>query len=110
MNLSPYRLTDLSELNPFKEKMGEAQFYSYAKSVYERLFSMKPGETFDITKKVAEENHDMFVKIACCYIIDQQTPTLFNDSFTIITRYNEPIKMDKEGKGVRPEPDREERL
>lgn len=86
MDLSPFRLTDFSELNPFKEKMGETQFYSYAKSVYERLFSMKPGETFDITKKVAEENREMFIKIACSYMIDQQTPTHFNDTFTIITR------------------------
>ncbi len=86
MSLSHYRLTDLSQLQPFKEKMGETQFFNYAKSIYERLFSMKPGETFDITKKVAEENWEMFIKIACSFIIDQQTPTHFNDTFTIITR------------------------
>ncbi|WP_352422244.1 hypothetical protein [Proteiniphilum sp.] len=86
MDLSHYRLTDLSQLDSFKEKMGERKFYDYAFSVYGRLFNMKPGETFDITKKVSEENREMFIKIACSYIIDQQTPTHFNDTFTIIRR------------------------
>jgi len=101
MDLSRYRFTDHSELHPFIEKMGETQFFNYARSVYERLFNMKSGETFDITKKVAEENREMFVKIACCYIIDHQTFHQFNDTFTIITRYDESIKMDRTGEGVR---------
>ena len=86
MNLSQHRLTDLSQLHPFREKMGDRPFYDYAIAVYRRLFAMKPGETFDITKKVGGENWGMFIKIACCYIIDQQTPHQFNDTFTIITR------------------------
>jgi hypothetical protein len=86
MNLSHHRLTDLSQLQPFKEKKGEQQFYKYAFAVYKRLFLMNPGDTYDITKKVAEENREMFIKIACCYIIDHQTPHHFNESFTIITR------------------------
>lgn len=110
MDLSRYRLTDPSQLDPFKAKMGERQFYNYAIAVYKRLFAMKPGEAYDITKKVAEENWEMFIKIACCYMVDHQTFHLFNDAFTIITRYDEPIKMVTTGKGVRPEPDREKGL
>ena len=63
-----------------------------------------------ITKKVAEENREMFVKIACCYIIDHQTFHQFNDTFTIITRYDEPIKMDRTGEGVRSRSTREKDL
>ena len=37
MNLSEYRLADLSHLVPFKEKMGEEKYFKYAISVYKQL-------------------------------------------------------------------------
>lgn len=85
-NLSQYRLTDLSELQPFKEKMGEREFYKLAFAIYKRLFTMRPGESYNILKKVVPENQEVFIKIACCYIIDHQTPHQFNETFTIIKK------------------------
>ena len=92
MNFSTYRLTSLDQLEPYKEKLTPGGFFQFARRVYDRLFAMKPGETFDIEKKVSEENRDLFIKIACCYIIDGHSHILFNDTFTILKCYQSHIK------------------
>ncbi len=86
MDLSRYRLTDLSQLDPFKEQMGEKQYYEYAFSVYRQLARLEPGNKFSITKYVKEKNMDLFVKIVCMYMIDFPGQVVFNDDFTEITK------------------------
>lgn len=86
MNYSVYRLTDLSQLKPFENQMGEKQFYEYAIGIYKYFAKMEPGTKFDITKKVSKENIDKFIKIACLYFSDFPGQIIFNESFTQITK------------------------
>lgn len=86
MDLSRYRLTDFSQLDSFKEKMGEKQYFRYAFSVYRQLARLEPGKKFNIVKYVKEINLELFVKIACAYMIDFPGQAVFNDDFNEITK------------------------
>lgn len=86
MNLSEYRLADLSHLVPFKEKMGEEKYFKYAISVYKQLARLDPGDKFNIPRYVKEKNQELFIKIACAYVVDFPGTMVFNDDFTEITK------------------------
>lgn len=83
---SAYRLTHPSEIEPIKEKMGPDNFYKYAISIYKYFADMKNGEQFIVSKLVAKDNIDKFIKIACLYAIDFPGDIQFNENFTIITK------------------------
>lgn len=84
MNLSEYRLDDLSHLEPFKEQMGEEKYFKYAISVYKQLARLAPGERFNIPRYVRSKNQELFIKIACAYMVDFPGTAVFNDDFTEI--------------------------
>lgn len=86
MNYSSFRLTHPSQINQFKEEMGEKEFYKYAFGIYRYFANMETGNQFDVTKKVAKENTDKFVKITCLYAVDFPGQLQINESFTQITK------------------------
>lgn len=82
MNFSSHRLNSLSDIIPIKKTMGESEFKAFSFRVYKRLAKMKEGDKFNIEKKVSEENRDLFIKVACCYIYDFPGFMIFNEEFT----------------------------
>lgn len=86
MNYSHFRLNILSETASIKAEMGEKQFFDYAIGIYKYFANMASGDEFDITKKVAKENAEKFIKIACLYSIDFPGHLQFNEAFTKITK------------------------
>lgn len=86
MDYSKYMLNDPSEIEPYKNKMGENGFFKYAFGIYEYFSKMSIGSIFDITNGVENKNIELFIKIACLYWIDFPCQIQFNDSLTKITR------------------------
>ncbi len=86
MDYSKYILNKPSEIEPFKKKMGEKAFFKYAFSIYEYFAKMDIGTIFDITKSVATNNTEIFIKIAGMYWIDFPCQIQFNKNLTQITR------------------------
>lgn len=85
MNFSEYRLTDPSQINDLKAEMGDKSFFDYGISIYKYLAGLKPGQKFDICKRVDKKNVGKFVKIICLYMIDFPGFLQVNDEFTEIT-------------------------
>lgn len=86
MDLSEYRLKHPSEIEQYKNQMGEKEFYKYAISIYKHLANMIRDTKFDITKKVSKENHEMFIKIICLYMMDFPGQLQINETFTEILK------------------------
>ena len=73
-----YRMTDWGWVETYQQKMGSEQFRSYRDDVYALLLRMKPGDSFDIDAKVKVENIDLFIKIVCSFITENN----YNYDFT----------------------------
>ena len=73
-----YRMTDWGWVEIYQQKMGSEQFRSYRDDVYALLLRMKPGDSFDIDTKVKVENIDLFIKIVCSFITENN----YNYDFT----------------------------
>lgn len=65
-----YRMTDWGWVETYQQKMGSEQFRSYRDDVYALLLQMKPGDSFDIDTNVKVENIDLFIKIVCSFITE----------------------------------------
>lgn len=83
-DLSSFRLTSMSELEPFKEKMGQRAFFRYSIRVYEQLYQIPPDRPFIVNHYVKRQNQDLFIKIACVFMIDYPGFIQFNNDFTQI--------------------------
>lgn len=86
MDYSSFRLQDPAEIEPFKSKLGDKEFYKYAIGIYKYIAKMLYGTKFDIEKGVADHNKEIFIKIACLYWIDFPGQIQFNETFTEIKR------------------------
>lgn len=86
MDLSEYRLRHPSEIDIYKNQMGNQKFYDYAISIYKHLAAMVSDARFDITKKVDIKNRAVFIKIACLYMIDFPGQLQINETFTEILK------------------------
>lgn len=86
MNLSHHRLTDLSELEPYKASMGWDAFYLYAIGVYKQLVDLEVGQRFNIIRNVKGKNIPLFIKIVCLYAHDFPGHILFNDNFNYVIK------------------------
>ena len=76
-----YRMTDWGWVDTYQHKMGSEQFRAYRDDVYPLLLRMKPGESFDIDAKVKVENIDLFIKIVCSFISED------NNNYDFTTDY-----------------------
>jgi hypothetical protein len=66
--------------------MGKAALSKYVCEVYKHLYSMNPDSFFSIEKNVKPENMDLFIKISCMFIHEQQmssAPRNFNHTFNV---------------------------
>lgn len=84
MSFLSHQLTDISQIEALKVEMGEKSFFEYGVRIYKHFASLKPGEKFDITKRVAPRNIDKFIKVICLYMIDFPGFLQINDEFTEI--------------------------
>lgn len=71
-------------------EMGRAAYNKYECKIYLLLSAMLPGEEFDIVKNVKKENYDLFIKIACRFMIDygihHPHSYNFNETYTKIDK------------------------
>lgn len=74
-------MTDWGWVETYQHKMGSEQFRAYRDDVYALLLRMKPGESFDIDAKVKVENIDLFIKIVCSFISED------NNNYDFTTDY-----------------------
>lgn len=92
MNLKKYKLTnDCSWYYKYAKERGKQQLDAYINRVYFTLSKMKPGERFEIHKRVAEENLELFIKSACWFMDDyfKGNPNdnfFFSEDYSIIYR------------------------
>lgn len=75
------------------ETYGEAFVANYRKKVYWFLFKFKHNQSFNILENIADEHHELFIKLGCEYILDFAKKTEkkfvfyeFNDDYTIIRK------------------------
>lgn len=85
-HLSNYRLNNYSEIEKLKEEIGLIEFSKYLNSVYKTLQAIRPGEIFCIRDKVKQDNHLLFIKCACLYILETGITCniLFSDDYESI--------------------------
>ena len=76
-----YRMTDWGWVETYQHKMGIEQFRTYRDEVYALLLRMKPGESFDIDAKVKVENIDLFIKIVCSFITEDNNNYDFTNDY-----------------------------
>lgn len=76
-----YRMTDWGWVETYQHKMGIEQFRTYRDEVYALLLRMKPGESFDINAKVKVENIDLFIKIVCSFITEDNNNYDFTNDY-----------------------------
>ena len=76
-----YRMTDWGWIETYQHKMGSEQFRTYRDDVYALLLRMKPGESFDIEAKVKVENIDLFIKIVCSFITEDNNNYDFTNDY-----------------------------
>lgn len=90
MNLQKHRLTDPNWVYRYVEEIGLKAYKSYERRVYIMLSEMLPGEVFDIEKNVRESNYDLFIKLACQFMIDwginKKYSYNFNETYTKIEK------------------------
>ena len=108
MNFSSFRLIAPSDIEPYKQSMTEEKFFAYARRIYERLANIRPGEEFNIEKKVSAPNRELFIKIACLYIHDFPGYAIFNNTFTVITRPQTPPAKPSKAKQIKTENNNEQ--
>lgn len=90
--LKKYKLTnDHSWYYKYEKLMGEHKLNTYISRVYSTLWNMKPGERFEIDKRVKEENFELFIKTACWFMDDyfKGNPNdnfFFSEDYSIIYR------------------------
>lgn len=87
MDLSHHRLlsyTDDTWIKEYIAKMGEKNLYEYKNKVYKQLYNLQVGQSISIVKWVTPENYDLFIKIACCFMSENNSCYYFYENYTII--------------------------
>ncbi len=75
--------------------MGEDKLYKYKNQVYKKLLSLKVGQSISILEWVKPENYDLFIKIACCFILETKGCYYFYKNYTIIKHTFDAEQMEK---------------
>jgi len=95
MNLdySNYRLNSISELEPFRQRLGNDIFWNFIISVFEWLDSMEVGDSIDISNnsRITNQNRELFIKTTCYYM--QQYG---NDDYMFTNDYTSLYRFDRE--------------
>ena len=69
INLLDYIPKDNTWIDEFCRNLGTEYIQNYYHRVWLKLYDMKIGEEFDITKRVKPDNRELFIKMAslCIY-------------------------------------------
>ena len=84
-NYSEHRLNSVSELNELESEMGSIEYAKLVIRIFKRLNQLKPGEKYDLTKKVMPQSRRAFIKIACSLIL-VCSDFEFNNTYTTFRR------------------------
>ncbi len=87
MDLSHHQLTDWKWREEYRSQMGSEAYDKYFKSVWLALDQLDVNEYYDIIRYVRPENHDLFIKICCQYIITHRSYEFSNDFTKIIRKF-----------------------
>lgn len=78
-NYSQFRLNHLDEIVEMRSRCGEQTFDLYKNSVFMALRKLKKGDRITIDKMVKKANVELFIKIACEFILSHPDYEFAND-------------------------------
>lgn len=85
----PESISDRSWLESYEAKMGEKELMSYKNKVYHFLNELKVGQSINVEDWCAPKSYDLFMKIAFCFMLEQNGEYRFENGYKIIThKYN----------------------
>ena len=97
-NLQQYILTDFRDptwLNKYIAALGEEVFWTYKRKLYLMLYQLEVGQSIAVQKWAKDDNLDLFMKIASCFVQESRCNYQFNNTFTIIThKYDDAREME----------------
>jgi len=67
--LERYRLTDWSWFDRYYNKLGSEAYWAFTNKVYSTIDGLQLGHKYNLMN-ISDGNKELFVKIACEYIID----------------------------------------
>jgi len=93
LDYSKHRLNCISELEPYRIRLGNDVFWSFIISVYKWLDSLKIGDRIDITNnsRINHQNRDLFIKTACYYMRQ-----FGNDDYMFTSNYTSLYRFDRQ--------------
>ncbi len=80
MDLSIYRLNNISELDEFINS-NPSKFWSFLDKVYDLLNSIPEGATINVSDIAKEKSYKVFIKTVCAYIIEESNCIKLGDSY-----------------------------
>jgi hypothetical protein len=92
-DFSHFRLTDSSEILLYQELFSQQS--TLLNKWWLWLINRPPGSVFDI-KKIPESHREMFIKLACIFIMDKHPWICFNETFTELRCESMPFAFDNE--------------
>ena len=95
INLSEFRMTSYSWYEAYEIKMGEQSLRDYVNKVWLALLKLKLDESFDVIENVEPERYDLFVKVGCLFIQENNMNYEFNNEYTKITYRYDAQEMEK---------------
>jgi hypothetical protein len=92
IGLERYCLNDWGWFHRYYEQMGADAYWDFTTRVYKAIENLRPQCRYDLTK-ISEENQELFVKIACEYILEHggidNCGVKFSDDWTYLYRTKE---------------------
>jgi hypothetical protein len=80
---SQHRPQDWEWCNEYRSRMGDEAWWKYINDVYGFLLSMRPGNFLSVEKNVKPENVDLFIKVCCLFIQEQQASSFPGELYHI---------------------------
>lgn len=78
-------LRDPQWIVKFQKQMGETEFWQYRDKVYKLLGDLQTGQSIIIDKWVKEENTELFLNIAQCFVSENEC-YMFYDNYSRIKK------------------------
>ena len=94
-NLSEYKMTSYEWYEEYELKMGEQNLRDYVNKVWKVLLELKLGESLDVIENVKPERYELFIKIGCLFIQENNMNYEFNNQYTKIRHRYDAQEMEK---------------
>lgn len=83
-----YRTSSMDVLLSYRDRIGHDAWQIMENKVYAALIALLPGNYYDVSTQVPEQEQEVFVKLCCLFILEQPEgishPIGFRDGHTII--------------------------